>query len=435
MRGNELLRRGAIRIANYESWLLWVFAAPLLFASNLPTWLFYASLLTIPFFWLARRMTRGAWSVTTPLDVPLALLICVGLVSVLISNAPQTSWKAYLELCGIIALYFGVVNGLRARTLENVNATHAIPNRIEISVWVLIGLAFAMGLVGVLGLRLSDKFLPVQIYPYLPKLDFAFLNPRGFTPNIVAGAIAPIVPLAFAFAFVRTRGWRIALFAAAFFMFAVVMATQSRGALIGLLLGFGVILLGRVQRLWWLVPIAAVCVGVLLLFIGPNVLLDAISVNDSTSTAIERFELWDRALRMLRDFPFTGIGVGTFEQTVLTLYPLFENKPGLPLPHAHNLYLQMGVDYGMGGLVAYVGLVFTALGIGWWNVRRAEKLRDESSSAHWLALGLLAGYVVFITHSLLDAVAVSAKVSVIVWMMLATLMALRTELARERETE
>jgi putative inorganic carbon (HCO3(-)) transporter len=122
---------------------------------------------------------------------------------------------------------------------------------------------------------------------------------------------------------------------------------------------------------------------------------------------------------MMRDFSFTGIGLGTFEETVLSLYPLFVANPGAPQPHAHNLFLQMGVDFGIGGFVAFLGLVTVALVGGWQNIRRAE-----DATTQWLAIGLLAGILVFLLHSLLDAVFVSTKVSVVIWSMLGFLMAL-----------
>jgi putative inorganic carbon (HCO3(-)) transporter len=106
-----------------------------------------------------------------------------------------------------------------------------------------------------------------------------------------------------------------------------------------------------------------------------------------------------------------------FEKTVLTFYPLFENAPGLPVPHAHNLFLQMGVEFGIGGLVAFVSFVVAVLLAG------ADAMRHARDSAQgWLAAGLTAGFVVYLVHGLVDAVGTSTKVSVIIWFMVALLM-------------
>ena len=53
-----------------------------------------------------------------------------------------------------------------------------------------------------------------------------------------------------------------------------------------------------------------------------------------------------------------------------TLYPVALSISDAPQPHTHNLYLQMGVDLGLGGLTAFLGMVITALGMGVRNWRR-----------------------------------------------------------------
>lgn len=401
---NETLRRAATGIAEHEFWLLWVYGAPLLFASSLPLLLFLGALLTIPFFWLARRIARGGWSVATPLDLPLALLLVLGLVSVAVSNNLALSVQQYAQLFGGVALYYSIVNGL-------------VPARLSRGVWLLLGLGAGMAIFGALGLRYTGKFLPVPVIgALLPKLDVTLFNPRGFTPNIVAGAIAPLVPLAAAWAWTQTRAQRFLLLALALLLTAACILTQSRGALLGILVALVIVVVWRVPRLVWLVPIGAALIAAVVYFTPLRSNATALLFNP-TSVLNERAELWVRALYVMRDFPFTGIGLGTFEPTALIIYPLFQITPGTPQPHVHNIYLQMGVDYGMGGLVAFLGLLTTTLGIG---VMSAWRLRD--TRAGWLAIGLLGGIVVFSVHGLLDAVFVSTKVSVGVWMLLAMLM-------------
>jgi len=407
------VRRGAAWIARHEFWLFWVFAAPLVLSSNLPAGILYLAFAVIPVFWVARRIERGEWTVPTPLEVPLAILLGLGLVGIAVSNDTAVSIRFYLELVGGIAVYYSAVNGILA-------------TRFSYGIGTILVLGAGLGLVGLLGLDFSDKFLPVLIYPLLPKFNLGFLNPRGFTANIVAGAIAPVVPLALAWSAVRSGVGRIAVLALALGVMAIVILTQSRGALIGLGVAFGILLVWRIPRLIWLVPVAAALLAAAVFFFGAGNLIETVFASDSTGSAGGRLELWERAIQILRDFPFTGIGIGTFRSVVLTLYPLFQNDPAAPLPHAHNLYLQMGLDYGIGGIVAFVGLVLTALGMGARNIRRAPNAVLNAA-----AVGLLAGYVVYAMHSLLDAVAISTKVSIVVWLMLALMMALATERVRE----
>jgi putative inorganic carbon (HCO3(-)) transporter len=402
-----ILRRAAARIAANEFWLLWVYGAPLLFASNVPLPFLLGALLTIPFFWIARRVASGVWSRATPLDLPLALLLLVGLVGVGVSNDLQTSAQRYGELLGGVALYYGLVNGLA-------------PSRVSRGVWLLLALGAGFAAFGLLGLRFTGKFIPFPMLDsFLPKVDVSLLNPRGFTPNIVAGAIAPIAPLAFAWAWTQSGARRWGVLGLAAFLAGAVVLTQSRGALLGLGAGLAILLLWRVPHILRVAMLAATLIATILLF---TPLRDggALFLTDSTGTVSGRLELWERALFVMRDFPFTGIGLGTFQANVPVLYPLFENPPGEPQPHAHNIYLQMGVDYGVGGFIAFLALVTTTLGVAIANARRLR-----SAAPVWLAMGLLAGCVAFLTHGLLDAIFLSTKVSMGVWMLLGLIMVLR----------
>ncbi len=401
------LRRVATLIADSEFWLLWVYGAPLLISSSIPLWLLLGALCSVPLFWLARRGARGAWTVATPLDLPLALWGALGIVAVAVSITPVASLGLYVELLGGMALYYGIVNG-------------ATPRHIAPGIVLLMLLGLGMGALGWSGLRYSDKFgLALWLQNVMPKIDWTIFNPRGFTPNIVAGAVAPIVPVAIAFAFTKTGWRRVGALALAIFLLATVALTQSRGAALGLGVAFGMLALWRFPRAVWLLPLVVVLLGGVVLAVGPTRVVDFMVLSDSTGSAAGRLELWQRAVYIFQDFPFTGIGLGTFQQVVPVMYPLFINDLAAPLPHAHNMYLQMGVDYGIGGLVAFVGLTTTALLTGWTALRG---WRGTPNGA--LALGLFAGYAVYLVHGLLDAVFVSAKVSVVIWMTLALLTAL-----------
>lgn len=417
--GAELVRRAATLIADTEFWLLWVYSAPLLISSSIPLWFFIITLCAVPFFWCARRIAYGRWSVATPLDLPVGLLLLLGLVAVGVSIDLSLSARVYAELFGGAALYFGIVNGLRAHGRDDAKAARGISKRFERAVWILIELALAMGLAGALGLRISDKFLPVQIYPYLPKLDFSIFNPRGFTPNIVAGAIAVVIPLCWLWGWRQSRGRRLGLFGISFVLVAVIVLTQSRGAVIGIVVSMAFAALWLKPRMGWLVAVLLLGAVTLFLSLEANHAVDSVVLDASSVTAAGRFELWSRALYIAQDFPFTGIGLGTFSQVVPVMYPLFINSPDAPLPHAHNMYLQMAVDYGVGGFVCFIGMVVTMLAVGMVTLKRTRGAPNEL-----LALGLFAGYIVFLTHGMLDAVVMSTKVSVVMWLLLALLTAL-----------
>ena len=77
-----------------------------------------------------------------------------------------------------------------------------------------------------------------------------------------------------------------------------------------------------------------------------------------------RREIWSRAIYMIQDFPFTGIGMGSFGEVADALYPFFSYSPGAIL-HAHNLFLQIAVDLGIPGLIAWLAILLVVIVLSW----------------------------------------------------------------------
>jgi putative inorganic carbon (HCO3(-)) transporter len=133
-------------------------------------------------------------------------------------------------------------------------------------------------------------------------------------------------------------------------------------------------------------------------------------VTDTTVTAAGRSELWQRAIYMLQDFPYTGIGLGTFSRVMPVLYPAFTIGPDAEAPHAHSLYLQMGIDLGIPGLVAGMALITAFLLIGISAMRRTRNTEWEG-----IAVGAMGGFVVYLVHGLVDNVTFSVKPGMVIW--------------------
>ncbi|MFO7537573.1 MAG: O-antigen ligase family protein, partial [Chloroflexota bacterium] len=85
--------------------------------------------------------------------------------------------------------------------------------------------------------------------------------------------------------------------------------------------------------------------------------------------------------------------------------------PDYDISHAHNIYLQMAVDIGLVGLIAYLAIIMIALGTLWRVARQDRDLRP-------IALGLGAGLVAYLIFGLTDAVPLGAKPALLFWYML-----------------
>ncbi len=125
-----------------------------------------------------------------------------------------------------------------------------------------------------------------------------------------------------------------------------------------------------------------------------------------------------------------GAGPGQFEQMVMVLYPPFFTGLLGGFAHAHNLYLQTAIDFGILGLVALIALL---LGSGTaiitatrrWSVRPADDLPLAA-----LAAGLLGSLLALSVHGLVDAPLVAPRGYVLVFALLGTAAAACDELLR-----
>ena len=110
-----------------------------------------------------------------------------------------------------------------------------------------------------------------------------------------------------------------------------------------------------------------------------------------------RPEIWSRAIYAIQDFPFTGTGLGTFRRVVNLLYPLFTISPDTDIAHAHNMFLQVAVDVGLPGLIAYLALLELAGVVAW---ERPGAVPGSCAPG----LGLFAGLIALHVYGLTDAI-------------------------------
>jgi putative inorganic carbon (HCO3(-)) transporter len=140
------------------------------------------------------------------------------------------------------------------------------------------------------------------------------------------------------------------------------------------------------------------------------------------STLSFRQEVWRWSIMAIGDFPFTGMGLGSFRRVIRRLYPLAVS-PSFEVAHAHNLYLQVALDVGLPGFIAYLVLVMIAGAMGWEAAKRDEGMRP-------VALGLLAGLIALHVYGVSDALALGSKSGILFWMILGLLTGMRTMVHR-----
>jgi putative inorganic carbon (HCO3(-)) transporter len=329
-----------------------------------------------------------------------------------------------------VALFYGIA-AMAARS----------PHWFGAAVTLYLGMGAGVAFLGLLGTRWSNK-LPLVggvIAQLPPRLLTVPGGPDSLNPNQVAGVLLWVAPLALALAgllllrpgrlTVRGRwlSWLIALLgttAVALFVTAVLILTQSRSAIIGL--AFAISLMIAIAA-WLRSPRLFLGAGLLLLLSGVAIWqapLDWTPLGFAADSDLGlddqrllgsldgRVEIWSRAIYGLQDFPFTGMGMGTFRRVVHILYPLFLISPTTDIAHAHNHLLQTGLDLGLPGLVAYLALWLGAAVMLWRTISLGEGWRRG------FAIGLVGAFAAYFIYGLTDAVALGAKPGFLFWYLL-----------------
>ncbi|HEX6303159.1 MAG TPA: O-antigen ligase family protein, partial [Anaerolineales bacterium] len=96
-----------------------------------------------------------------------------------------------------------------------------------------------------------------------------------------------------------------------------------------------------------------------------------------------------------------GIGMGSFMRVADTIYPFFLMGPG-KIVHAHNLFLQVAVDLGIPGFIAWVSILLLVV-VAAWQVYGQGRTENN----HWISgigAGLLGSQLALCIHGITDAV-------------------------------
>jgi hypothetical protein len=114
-------------------------------------------------------------------------------------------------------------------------------------------------------------------------------------------------------------------------------------------------------------------------------------------TARSRLTLYHNSLQLLKDYPFTGIGLGDTFAMLYSRYQLLIQVPYLY--YAHNLWLSVGLGQGVLGLLGLVGLLVVFYGF----VIRVERAHPAEELLVFFRPAWL-GVTVSLVHGLTDAV-------------------------------
>ncbi len=374
----------------------------------------------------------------TPADWPLLLLLLtlpVGLWASADRTATVPRTYAFVADVAIFYVVAGLAGAPPAVRWPRAAAWTLLLGGLALAAAFLLGTQFAIG---------KLPFIDPQVYEALPGGLRPFWNPRGFSPNLAGGLLGLFLPPALMLAlYARGRLLRNISGLTTLVLAAMMILAQSRGALIGVAVAVPLVTI-LADRRWLLLWAAVTAVALVVLAVpgGPGLadlssIVNAALGGDGTLSEAGfsgRVELWSRALYVIQDFPFTGVGMGMFEPVVELLYPLFSIGPDAQIEHAHNIFLQSAVEMGVPGLIGHTALYLI---LGYLLVRQSRSggrgwPTGPRSLVAVLALGLLGALVVFLVHGLFDVLTYATRAAIIIWALFGLMLATGLAPAEQR---
>lgn len=326
-------------------------------------------------------------------DLPLAVFLLSAVAGLLPAYDRSLSWPALAFLLGGGLVYFLVSRLGRLRIFWDTAAG------LWTAVTALAGLYFItqaghMDLGAKIGLL--DGIL-ASIARFTPRLAFWTLD-GNTTATLLEGGLFLTTGLALAH---RRRLPRVLLTAGTALVAVALLLTASRGAWLaaGLASLLWAGLRWKPARWLWLAAAAGLAGLALVAWLGGLEALGRVPVAGGLLEALffrpDRVEVYRNSLALIRDVPFTGIGLGGQFAMAYSRYELLLHVPFLY--YAHNLYLEIWLEQGLAGICAWIGLAAAILispllrGSGG---DAGDRLRFEAS---W------AGLAAILIHALTDA--------------------------------
>ncbi|MEZ4711356.1 MAG: O-antigen ligase family protein [Caldilineaceae bacterium] len=354
-------------------------------------------------FWPLRLLYCRRLLAATPLNWPVYFIILWLPVNLWAATDSILSWQTTGYLLFGVALFAACINWKQTQEKPLLIAT------------LLITIGFLITLASPLLLTLKPfRLFDLTLYSTLTSISLSI--GETLHPNVLAGVLILFPPFLITIIFYAGTAVQIWLrylcSMIGLFMLVVIGITQSRGGYLGLVVGLlSVFILYRPQ-VRYLIVVTLFCAMAFSIWGNTEKIFEQLSSVGSLGGWEVRLEIWIDSLFALHDFAFTGIGIGMFTKVVPQMFPPRLNIEGYP--HAHNLLLQIGLDLGLPGLIAYISILLN-LGV----MLVASLRRSTTALERALTVGAAGSLTAMLVHGLLDAVTWGTKFSFAPWLLFA----------------
>jgi len=342
-------------------------------------------------------LVRRFW-VECGIGIPLAAFICVCLLSLVNSNYlyPQ-SLRGIIKVVKYGLFCLAVIDTVNSRKRFNGLIILFLAVAVVISLNGLVQYLFG-----------TDLIRHYTLYANY-RVSSSFGNPNDFS-----GYLCMLIPVSACLIFFRQKeSWtkKILLIIVLCILSSAMILTYSKGAWSGLIISLAIIFVfqskNKKHKLKKILFIIGSVAGLVMILFTITYIQNGDWLWDVVKkTASSRLYIWQAALKMIQNQPVLGHGINTFH-AVSPFYRVNGNGGG----YAHNCYIQMAAEIGLVGLTMFIWIVVSLFQLG---LKGLASVEDRLHRA--VLLGLLAGILGFLIHSMVDTNLYSLPLITLFWL-------------------
>ena len=177
-------------------------------------------------------------------------------------------------------------------------------------------------------------------------------------PNYLAAYLAVVFPFTL-YIFHRSSGIKAKLLTSISCVLVVLCTvfTWSRAAWLAMIIGVIVYLIIITRKSFKYILGALALTPLVSLFLPHSVINRFLSIgNTADSSTLYRIYTWNGCVNMIKDYFWSGIGYG--QSAFGLIYPFYAFAGIESSVHSHNLYLQIIISMGIGGLICFAAVIF-----------------------------------------------------------------------------
>ncbi|MCM8831639.1 MAG: O-antigen ligase family protein [Candidatus Omnitrophica bacterium] len=271
------------------------------------------------------------------------------------------------------------------------------PKKIKKVIFLILFMAFFVGLD-----CFFQKYLNIE---FMRKREIVFIEPNKLYAvtgpfhhyNDLAAYLIFILAVVLVFLFKSNKIFiKFFLLIEFFILFFALLVSYSRGGWVGFL--FIIILLLILFKKIKLLGGIGILFLIVLLFI-PSV-KERFLFTFSGAGDLGRFLIWKETLKIIRQNPFLGKGLGTYMDCFSKI------SPSLEVQYAHNCFLQIWAETGIFSLLSFLFFLFSIF---------LKAIKKFFVTGDNLILAFLLGIFGFLVHSFFDTHLYSLQLATLFW--------------------